>query len=196
MLKRFAVLHGRLGASARSSVRIGLVVAGSLAALITASSAAAASTPAGGAVRVWVTPGSGAVDKIVITGAIGDYGKATSINKDGKVDENGDYVKVVLGKGSFEVNAVTLNKKTGSAPPTFNAGTCSYSFEGSGPVTLFNGSGVYAGVSGTLKITEAFAGVGPLYKRGAKKGQCNMSNSAQPVAQYSSITGTGAVKFG
>ena len=42
----------------------------------------ARSTP-GGAIDLYVTPNNGAVYKIVIVGAIGDYGTATSINKDG-----------------------------------------------------------------------------------------------------------------
>ncbi len=146
--------------------------------------------------RIYVTPNAGAVYKIVVAGAIGDYGTATSIDKDGKVNANGDYVRIKLKHGGFEVNSVALNKKTNNAPPTLvNAATCSFVFGGSGPVTLYNGSGEYAGISGTLQITETFAGIGPVYKTGAKKGKCNMSNNAQPIAFWGSITGIGKVKF-
>ena len=162
-------------------------------------SGARSTAPAGGVIDVYVTPpatGNGAVFKIVVIGAIGDYGTATSIDKDGKVDSNGNYVKIRLKKGTFEVNSTVLNKKTNSAPPTVQNGTtCSVGFGGSGPVTLFNGSGLYAGISGTLRITQTFAAIGPPYKSGSKKGECNTSNNAEPLAFYGSITGRGTVRF-
>ena len=62
-----------------------------------------------GTVQVWVTPNptniNSPVSKIVITGVIGDYGTATSINKNGTVDDNGNYVKIALQQGGFEVNS-------------------------------------------------------------------------------------------
>ena len=60
---------------------------------------------------------------------------------------------------------------------------------------MFNGTRAYAGISGTLHITETFAAVGPLFKAGAKKGECNVSNNAQPVAFWGSITGSGTIRF-
>jgi hypothetical protein len=175
-------------------VALGLV--GVMAAVATA---APTTAPAGGVIEVFVTPPpgfSGAVFKIVVVGAIGDYGTATTIDKDGKVDSNGNYVKIRLKKGTFEVNSVVLNKKTNNAPPTLvNRSTCSFAFGGSGPVTLFNGTGLYAGISGTIRITQTFAAVGPPYKTGPKAGKCNMGENAQPIAFYGAITGKGAVKF-
>jgi hypothetical protein len=158
--------------------------------------ASAGAAPAGGQIHVWVTPGNGAVSRIVITGAIGDYGTATTITKSGKVDSNGDYVRIRLKQGGFEVNSVELNKKTDNAPPTMvNKTTCSVEFGGTGPVTLFDGTGEYAGISGTLQITETFAGVGPRFTSGGKKGQCDMSNNSEPLAFWGSITGGGKVSF-
>jgi hypothetical protein len=169
-----------------------VLVAGTLGVSATAASAG----PTGGTIEIWATPGNGAVAAIVVTGAIGDYGTATTIDKNGKVDENGDYVKVALKKGGFEVNSVVLNQKTNAAPPIMvNNTTCSVEFGGSGPVTLFNGNGMYAGITGTLHITETFAGVSGRYTSGAKKGQCIMSNNSQPVAFWGSITGTGKIEF-
>ena len=52
-----------------------------------------------GTVHIWVIPGSGAVDKILLTGVIGDQGTATSMDKDGTVNASGEYVKVALQKG-------------------------------------------------------------------------------------------------
>ncbi len=158
--------------------------------------ASAASAPAGGRIQIWTTPANGPTSKIVVTGAIGDFGTATTIDKNGRPDNNGQYVRIALKQGGFEVNLVALNKKTQSAPPLMrNETTCSVVFGGSGPVALSNGTGRYAGISGNLRITETFAGVGGRYTSGTKKGQCNMNNNAAPLAFWGSITGTGAVKF-
>jgi hypothetical protein len=164
----------------------------------TAVPAAAATMTTTGTIQVWATPSpTSAVAKIVITGVIGDYGTATTINKNGTVDGNGNYVKIVLQHGGFEVNSVALNKIVNAAPPMMtNAATCSVVFGGSGPNTLFDGTGMYAGISGTVQVTERFAGIGPRYTSGPKKGQCNMNNNTQPIAFWGSITGTGKVSFG
>src|SRR3954451_12940312 len=78
-----------------------------------------------GTLHVWVTPGKDAVDRILLTGVIGDFGTATSINRHGKVDANGSYVRVVLKHGSFKVNAVAFNKKASAKQPHINQATCS-----------------------------------------------------------------------
>jgi hypothetical protein len=165
----------------------------------TAVPAAAATMTTTGTIQVWATPTSaaGGAAKIVITGVIGDYGTATTINQNGTVNPNGNYVKITLQHGGFEVNSVALNKAVNAAPPMMtNATTCSVVFGGSGPNTLFHGTGMYVGITGTIQVTERFAGIGPRYTSGPKKGQCNMSNSAQPLAFYGSITGMGKVSFG
>jgi hypothetical protein len=48
---------------------------------------------------MFVTPGNGAAATILITGAIGDYGKTLTIDKNGKTDSNGNYVKMTLREG-------------------------------------------------------------------------------------------------
>jgi hypothetical protein len=163
--------------------------------LVVVTSGVAAAKPAGGALTAFTTSGAGAKSPILFVGAIGDHGTSTSIDKNGKVDANGDYVKIVLKKGTFEVNAVALNKKLNSLNPTVNKATCSATASGSGPVTVFKGTGLYAGISGTLKATVTFAFLGPLFTSGAHKGQCNLAGNAAPVAQYSSIVVTGHVSF-
>lgn len=158
--------------------------------------ASGASTAKGGTIFVSVTPNNSATYPIVIAGAIGDYGTATTIDKNGKVDQNGNYVKIVLKHGAFEVNSTALNKAANSAPPTSNnTSNCSYSFTFTGPVTLFDGTGAYAGISGTLKITETYVAVLPTYTSGQHKGQCNESNNVQPIAQNGNISGSGTVAF-
>ena len=161
-----------------------------------AAASASASASTTGTVHVWVTPGTGAVDRILLTGVIGDHGTATSINKDGTVNASGEYVKVALQKGGFEVNAVAFNTGLEKLQPSLNAATCTVWATGSGPVTLSDGTGTYAGISGTITMATSFAEIGPRFATGPKKGQCNMSNNAQPVAQFmGDITGSGAVSF-
>jgi len=149
-----------------------------------------------GTIRFWVTPGHGAVDQILITGAIGDYGKATSIDKDGKVDQNGDYVKVALKHGGFRVNAKSFNDKAAKQQPHLDAATCSAWLTPTGSITLYDGYGNYAGISGKLSITTSYAFIGSRYKSGPHKGQCNVNGNAEPVAEFSgSITGSGKASW-
>jgi uncharacterized membrane protein len=174
---------------------VGVAVLGSL--VLGGASAFAAttpSTPAGGPVKVFATPSpTGAGGTIVIVGAIGDYGRTLSINKNGTTDPNGNYVRITLQKGTFEVNSTTLNATANKAQPTGDPTTCSGSLSVSGPVTLFNGTGLYRGIAGTVNITETFAFIASRYTTGKHKGLCN--ESAQPLSEYGSITGTGTVSF-
>jgi hypothetical protein len=156
--------------------------------------AAAAASPTHGTVHVWVTPGKGAVDQIVLTGIIADHGTATSIDKNGKVNKNGVYVKVRLHNGSFEVNAVALNKKLSKLQPAGDKQTCSFWATGTGDVTVFDGAGAYAGISGTIRMTTSFAIVAGRYTTGAKTGQCNVNGT--PLGQFQGpLFGVGRVSL-
>lgn len=176
---------------------LGVAATLSLSLLIPATVAFGASAPAGGKLSVFVTPLSpnSAKGTIVVTGAIGDYGKTLNVNQSGKADANGAFVKITLQQGSFVVNSTQLNAKLNHLKPTVNTATCSVSATGTGPVTLADGAGLYAGISGTLQITVKFAFVGPRLSTGPHKGQCNESNNAPSLAQYQSITGSGTVSF-
>jgi hypothetical protein len=157
--------------------------------------ASISSTPAGGPVKLFATPSNSLRATILMTGAIGDYGNALTIDKNGKADPNGNYVKVTLQKGGFEINSTTLNAKVNQVQPSFNTATCSAALSVAGPVTLFNGTGLYAGIDGTLTVAETAAFILPRYASGKNKGQCNTSNNTQPVKQYASIMGTGTLSF-
>jgi hypothetical protein len=158
--------------------------------------ASAQSVPVGGAIRIWATPAlNGAGASIVITGAIGDYGKALSVNANGTANPNGNYVKITLHRGGFTVNSTTLNQKSNNAQPIANMTTCSAWLSVSGPVTLSAGTGLYKGISGTVNVTQTFAFIIRRYAIGAHAGQCNMSQKAQPVATWASIVGSGNVSF-
>lgn len=162
--------------------------------LVLGPAAVAASTPKGGPVQVFVTP-KGAVGTIVITGAIGDGGKVQRENANGAPNANGDYVKVSLKQGSFLGNGTGFFTALNHGKFAFAKATCSGVGSAKGPMTLSDGTGLYSGISGTLHLSIVFAEVGPRYKSGKHKGQCNNSNSAKPVASFNVVTGAGTVSF-
>jgi hypothetical protein len=148
----------------------------------------------GGKVAFFVSPGKGATAKILLAGAIGDYGTTTEVDQNGKVDaNNGNYQKVVLQHGGFWLDARGLAKALAKAKPVVNTSNCSVVFAGSGPGTIFDGTGAYKGLGGVLKINVVFAGVAPRFKSGPHKGQCNLN--ANPAGAFNAIDGTGKVTF-
>jgi hypothetical protein len=161
------------------------------------SSFAASITPAGGKIELFATPsGNSGGGTILITGAIGDYGKTESVNKNGTPDPNGNYGKAVLHQGTIEVNLTALNQKENNLPQTiFNLKSCSVHASVSAPVPVVDGTGLYAGISGTLTFSTTFAFIGPRVTSGPNKGQCSKSNNAPPLAQWISVTGSGTVHF-
>ncbi|HEY1831493.1 MAG TPA: hypothetical protein VGG38_14755 [Acidimicrobiales bacterium] len=153
--------------------------------------------PANGVIQVFARPidSTGSTGSILITGVIGDYGKYVTIEKNGKVNPNGNYVKVTLKKGTFEFNSTALNKKAVNVRPSFNSATCSGFFEVTGPNTIFGGTGLYAGISGNANVTEAGAFLASRIKSGKNKGQCDTSSNATAVDTYGTITALGTVSF-
>jgi hypothetical protein len=148
---------------------------------------------ASGVVRVWATPnpGDSPYGKVVVTGAIGDYGTSTNTEKNGKINSDGDYVKITLKHGSFVVDTTAIEARYAHLKPQLDSATCSAIFAISAvPVTVSKGTGAYAGISGKGTLSYVFAGLAPRYGTGAKKGLCNLSNNTQPIAGYSSVTGT------
>jgi hypothetical protein len=134
----------------------GLLLVSALAVLAIGSAGAGAATvaPAGGPVAVMATLDGSPVGKIVVAGAIGDWGTAVAIDRNGHPDENGDYVKVTLRKGSFEIDSRALNRKTANPRPQVASDTtCSVSAAGSAPVTFFDGTGGYKGSTGTAYVS-------------------------------------------
>lgn len=79
--------------------------------------------------------------------------------------------------------------------PKVDAATCSAAFSVSAPVAILSGTCSYKGAHGTVKLTESFGFIGPRYTTGPKKGQCNLSNSAQPIGQMGNVHGAGTVSF-
>jgi hypothetical protein len=164
---------------------------GATACLLGAGPAAlAASHPKGGKIRVFVTNTSPTKAKILVTGAIGDYGTTVTQDANGKVDPNGAFQKVTLKHGGSIVDATALDKKLNSAKPTLSTANCSFSFTGTGATTVTDGTGAYAGITGNVAITVTFAGVAPKTAKG-----CNLADNAPTFGAYQSITGAGSVSF-
>jgi hypothetical protein len=146
---------------------------------------------AGGAIFIHATGNDGPKATIVIVGAIGDHGTTVQMDKNGKPDPNGNFVKVSLKKGTFEVDSTALNTAQGR-PTILNKSTCSMLFRGTAPVTFFNGTGSYTGIKGKATITFEYGFVAP----STAGGKCNMSESAKPLAAWDLVNGPGTVAFG
>lgn len=141
-----------------------------------------AQAASGGVLRVYES-GSNAtgLGQDVFSGAISDYG----------VDHiaNGNVNKIVLSKGSFEINKGNLGKNLRTI--SNNPETCTVVLKGSAPVKVLNGTGAYAGISGTVTVTEQTALIFPKLSNG----KCNESQSAELVAGPYWATGKGTVSF-
>jgi hypothetical protein len=169
------------------------LVAGVVAMAIASGSAIAASTPAGGPVDVFIAATHATSASIIITGAIGDSGSTTSVDKNGKVDPAGDYATVTLSKGGFVVNKTALENAVLKVNPKINNSTCSAGLSVRAPVQLAGGTGLYKGISGTLQVTEFVGFISPRYSSGKNKGQCNLG--VAPTSQLDVTIATGNVSF-
>ena len=170
-------------------------VSGALVCLVAGASVAAGAgssgTPAGGPIRIFVMPGqTQGHGKILFTGAVGDYGSGQPSSAGGK-----KFTTAVLTKGTIKLDLTAITAKVDSANGKIDAATCSASVTKSAASPIVSGTGLYAGIHGTVKITESFGYLGSFYKSGPKKGKCNMSNSAPTVDTMSNVYGTGTVSF-
>ncbi|MFG2040039.1 hypothetical protein [Dactylosporangium sp. NPDC048998] len=163
-----------------------------------AASAAAGTSPAalaaGGSVHLTdYTDNDGPTSTVILTGAVGDYGKAQSINPDGSVNpEHNSQLNLMLTHGSFRLDIADLDKKfvTVLGKLAVNTTTCSGTASVSEPVPVVTGSGTgaYQGIRGTFNLTITLDEV---YKPPA----C-MENGGAYLSQSIVMTGTGTVSFG
>lgn len=182
--------HAAVGQHARKRA-VALAMAVAIGTLLAVVSGALAAGTSGGSVRMFGTP-KGAGGAFMFVGAIGDSGSTQRETASGSPSANGDFVKFTLKHGTFVADATGFFNALNHASFSFSKTTCSGTFGATGPATLGNGTGQYAGISGTLRVTGTFAQVGPRLKNG----KCNMSQTAKPLAQFSAVTGTGHVTFG
>jgi hypothetical protein len=171
-------------------------VAGALACLAAGASVALATgsskTPAGGPIQIFVQPGQNQGEgKILFTGAVGDYGSSSPAKSSGgkKIGT------AALQKGTIKIDLTAISAKVNKANPPVNMATCSAAVNDTAAAPVVGGTGLYAGIHGTIQITESFGFVGSTYKSGPKKGKCNMSNNAPTLAQMGTVYGSGSVSF-
>jgi len=166
------------------AVLIGFAVAATAASLAVsaASGVAAATPPAAGAIHIYLVNTSlnpGTPNRVLITGAFSDHGTG----------KGGTWH---LAKGTITLNPSKLKAITNSSNfGTFYLASCSFAGVAKGPVAIVGGTGAYAGITGSLAVTETVAEQGSLLKNG----KCNQANNAPAVAQALIVTGSGSVSY-
>ena len=138
----------------------GLVATGGLVA-----GAQASGQPAGGIVHVYeYSPPTDLPGKVILTGAIFDHG----LDGGGIAGPNHTYHRLVLTKGSFEVNEGNIK-----VHQHLDTRSCTLVVLGSGPAPIVKGSGTgaYRGITGTTRAKTGFTGVFPKKPNGS----CNTS---------------------
>lgn len=139
----------------------------------------------GGAIQIYM-PGTTSTRPILVTGAITDYGKATSVTEAGK--PTGSYIRIVLKRGTFLLDGTALAKKTDGSKPT-GTGPCYDEFKFTGPMNVMKGTGAYAGIRGIINMTFNAVVIAPILPNG----KCKQSLTF--AAQYEDTTGSGTVRY-
>ncbi len=158
-----------------------------------AGSAAASTRPVGGMVHLTDYSNSdGVTSAVILTGAIGDFGKAVSVYPNGTADPQHDsQLNLALAHGSFRLNIAGLDKQLVAAFRHFPASTstCSGTVTATGAVPIVPGSGdgAYRGISGALTLTVTVDEVVP-------RSACNASGAF--LAEAIVTTGSGTVAIG
>lgn len=178
--------------------RTGAIVGATLVAcgMLGSVGATTAGASASGTVKVFVTPNqitsAKHPGKVLLTGAIGDYGTVVSVNAAGKPTRKATYRLLKLHDGTIVVNIATFQHTLDEAftgPTTLNKTTCSLAASASGAITIVRGTGSYAGITGSFTMTADVAGIAPR----TKSGSCTLKTTSEPLATFTMITGTGSV---
>jgi hypothetical protein len=137
----------------------------------------------GGEVHVYGanTTGGNGTNQIIITGAIAARGETSNVSE--------NIGMVTTPNGTFKVNLRELNHAMGTGG--LNQKTCSGAFMATAPVTLFDGTGAYKNIKGTIKLTTTFAAI---FSR-TDNGTCNAGPTATPLSALSFFQGKGTVSF-
>jgi hypothetical protein len=127
--------------------------------------------------------------KVLITGAIGDYGTGQNVNSSGKPNSKGLYKNLRLKHGTILANLTQFTAAENNINPPINTSNCSTFATFSAPVEIVSGTKAYAGITGTVNLSAQLALILPK----TKSGSCNTNGN--PIAQYGSVAGTGTVSF-
>jgi hypothetical protein len=183
---------------ARAAV-VGVTVATAVAAVtvVSASASVAASTSVAaarsGAASASARPGAGVIHIVLVNTSL-DTAAPTQVLITGAFSDHGTgkHGTWHLTRGTITVNASALKAVIASPSfGTFYTRSCSFSGSATGRTPIVGGTGAYAGIHGTLTVTETNAEEGSLRASGA----CNTSSSAPAVAEDLVVTGSGRVSF-
>lgn len=131
----------------------------------------------------------GPTSRVVLTGAIGDYGTADSVHPDGTTDpDHNGQLELRLSKGSFRLDIAGLGSRLAQQFQNFppDRVTCSGVVTASqqAPIVSGEGTGAYAHLSGSFRLTVRISEVDrPVH--------CGPSSAF--VAQAVVISGVGTV---
>jgi hypothetical protein len=155
---------------------------------------AAKTSAAGGTVHIidYSLNSDGPWSKVILTGAIGDWGQAVTVHPNGTIDpQHTSELRLALQQGSFRLNIASLHKKVIRAysPWASNKSTCSgsVSFTMAAPIVAGSGTGSYRGISGSFAVTVTIDEVDV-------KPVCDGTSAF--LAQVILIAGPGTVSFG
>ena len=166
-----------------------VIVAGTIAQAAAQAHATTTTTTAGGRIELF-TPFTAKVRApALVTGAIGGYGMFVSVDRQGHPDANGDFARFELKHGSFEIDGRTLISHLHPVARSF--ASCSAVLVGSGPVRVFDGTGAYRGIHGTLRATSRGGLLGPR----DSSGKCVRSDRVPPLDVLGTLDMSGTVSF-
>jgi hypothetical protein len=150
-----------------------------------ASAAGTTSTPQGGEVHFYEadTALAGNLGTVILTGAITDHGK------DHQGVDGPAINRVVLSKGSFEVNLGDLGNQL-QFPTDPNTCASDGSATAQVPIIYGSGTGAYKRISGTIEVTATTASIVPRLDNG----QCNTSATKYPGVLLAKGSGTVSYK--
>jgi len=96
--------------------------------------------------------------RVILTGAVGDYGPGVTVYPNGKIDpRHTSEMELKLTHGSFRLSIASLGQKLVSAFRHFpaNPRTCSgtVTVAAAAPIVTGSGTGLYRGISGSFSLT-------------------------------------------
>ena len=146
--------------------------------------ASASRTVSGGEVHVYEadTNDAGNLGTVIFTGAITDHG----IDHQGG-GQNGSNL-LVLSKGTFSVDVTTVGTKLHNLPVDPRTCSADGTVAGRIPIVPGSGTGVYAGITGTLHVQASEASILP-----QTHGQCDMNPAWYPGVLI--VKGSGTVSY-
>jgi hypothetical protein len=107
----------------------------------------------------------GAGATVILSGAIGDFGEAASVNPNGSLNpDHTSQLNLALIRGSFRITFGPLHRELeiAESKTPFNLKTCSghVSVTGQAPIVAGSGTGIYKGITGGFMLTIAVNEVG------------------------------------